>query len=178
VLDAILLSLLTLFSWGIYAPVAFQFSMGCCCGCDCSFSDPSPCVCCDNCTMSEDYEIVLAGITNGTCSSCGDLNATYIVTSVGTCSHELSDALACGFDRLDLSSSCLGSGDADILGASMDKVSDPITYGMGWKTADGFFTANGHDCKFESELLSYWALASTGTKCNASAATASVTHQC
>lgn len=42
-----------------------------CCG--------TPCPVCTNGTMPQTIQVDVSGVTNGTCSDCNDLNATYIV---------------------------------------------------------------------------------------------------
>lgn len=84
--------LLLLFNSLMLCPVAFFWGgCGCCGGCAC-----------EECTEGEydcTYQIELAGITNGTCSSCGDLNATYIVghdpATGANCRHTLFASLPC-----------------------------------------------------------------------------------
>jgi hypothetical protein len=54
------------------APLAFFQSQCPCCG--------TPCTACTNGTMSQTVQVDVAGITNGTCVDCNDLNATYILS--------------------------------------------------------------------------------------------------
>ena len=60
-----------------FAPKGFRFTVGGGAdpGCNCS-----PCGCCSSGTPTE-LQVVLTGITNGSCSDCATLNGTYILAS-------------------------------------------------------------------------------------------------
>lgn len=69
----------------------------CCCG-------GAACIFCTSGTVADELEVTIAGLANGTCSNCGDLNDTYILQSVGEvpagCCWTYEFSETCGWDQI------------------------------------------------------------------------------
>ena len=69
----------------------------------------APSITCTNCSSNTgpgEYKVVLAGVSNGTCSSCGSYDGTYILPfsfeAFGRCEWTIRITPLCGFEFEDL----------------------------------------------------------------------------
>lgn len=184
-LDLLSTTLLAILSWATLAPLAFHFGVGCGCGC-CKhpFSaidlTGEPCTACKRCTYAYEYEVMIAGVTNDTCGSCGSLNATYILPNVAaSCCHRLTYTGPCGVVLLE---ACIDVFEEDhdlwATGVYLDVAFKTTTKYADWfkppQYAAGEFTHGiPFDCDWQAVSVNFFQ--NSGIGCNFAGSTATVT---
>ncbi len=170
-------------SWATLTPLAFQFSMGCSCGA------PR----CDECsTLPDQYQVVIAGVANGSCTTCTSLNATYILDSCLFPTPDATNPSACRFGYLFPSKICSyhhhivlllshwGTPEKLAYGVRLAGGTSPGTTkcgGIGGSFDDLFSVQTSEEVRADCAAISGGVLAylPAGSKCNHSASSATVT---
>jgi hypothetical protein len=78
---------------------ALAGNLNCCC---------VSCACCDAGTASYLYDLIVAGVVNGTCADCAALNATHVLTNDGGCTWVKLFSLCGKSWRMELAITCPG----------------------------------------------------------------------